>query len=74
MATTAPAVDVDEPNELSVRVRDNVGDGSCASDVRTEGTRVFVHLREDPKTCSGVVRIYRTEGDHLIFERELIDI
>jgi hypothetical protein len=73
VATSAPAVDVNERDQLSVHVRDDIGD-SCASDVRTEGTRVYVHLREDPNTCSGVVRVYRIEGDHLIFEQELIDI
>lgn len=69
-----PVVDVEDPNELAASVRDNVGEHTCASDVTTEGTRVFVHLREDPATCSGVVRIYRVEGDHLVFEQELIDI
>jgi len=69
-----PVLDIEESSELAVHVRDNVGEGSCASDVTTQGTRVFVHLREDPKTCSGVVRVYRVEGDHLVFEQELIDI
>jgi hypothetical protein len=70
----APVVDIEAPNELAVDVRDTVGDRSCASDVTTQGSRVFVHLREDPKTCAGVVRVYRVEGDRLVFEQELIDI
>jgi hypothetical protein len=68
-----PQVDVEEPLELSLNVHDNVGDPTCASDVTTEGTRVYVHLKEDPKTCAGVTRVYRIEGDHLIFEQELVD-
>ena len=62
-----------EPLELSVKVQETAGD-SCAGDVRTEGTRVYVHLPEDPKTCAGVTRVYRVDGSQLIFEQELIDI
>jgi len=71
---TPPVVDVEEANDLAASVRDNVGEHTCASDVETQGSRVYVHLREDPATCSGVVRVYRLEGDHLVFEQELIDI
>jgi len=62
-----------EPLELSVKVQETAVD-SCAGDVRTEGARVYVHLPEDPKTCAGVTRVYRVEGERLIFEQELIDI
>jgi len=69
-----PQVDIDETIEVTIGVHDNVGDSSCASDVTTEGARIYVHLREDPKSCAGVTRVYRVEGDHLVFEQELIDI
>ena len=69
-----PQVDVEETIEVTIGIHDNVGDPSCASDVTTEGSRVYVHLREDPQTCAGVIRVYRIEGDRLIFEQELIDI
>ena len=68
-----PVVDIEDHSDITVNVRDAVG-APCESDVTTQGARVFVHLREDPATCSGVVRVYRVEGDKLIFEQELIDI
>ena len=72
----APArITVDGAPEVpAVGVRDSVGDPPCASDVTTIGNTVLVHLVEDSSTCTGVVRIYRVEGDQRVFVGELDDL
>ena len=67
-----PQVDVEPPINLPITIHDTIGD-SCASDIAQSGSRIYVHLRENPQTCAGVTRVYRIENDRMIFETELPD-
>ena len=57
---------VDLPPEVpALGVHDTVGD-RCI--VTRPGSPI--HLTEDPDTCANVIRVYKVEGDHLIFDHE----
>ena len=57
-----------------LRVAPSAGSASGVLPNPVGYNRVYVHLPEDRKTCAGVTRIYRVEGERMIFEQELIDI
>jgi hypothetical protein len=70
----AATIDMADSDELGIDVRDSAGTGDCASSVTTLGSRVYVDLHDDPDDCTlGVIRVYRVEGNRLIFEQELIE-